>query len=97
MTLELIITGAIALSAACVLLLVAALILAHLVRSTRKALGLHENDYVVSELKDEEKARTTLRDKMTLWFVVTLITTVIYLGYFGPVLLFAAASVSGRP
>ncbi|MGR0159157.1 hypothetical protein [Paenarthrobacter nitroguajacolicus] len=96
MTLELIITGAIVLSAACALLLAATLILAHLVRSTRKALALHDNDYVLSELKDEEKARTTLRGKMNLWFVVMLVFTVLYLGYFGPGLLFAA-SVPGRP
>ena len=60
------------------------------------ALPRYKDDYVVSELLHEEKTRTTLRGKLTLWFLVGLAITVIYLGYFGPVLLFAA-QLPGRP
>lgn len=96
MTLELIVVGAIVLIAVCLLLLVAMLILTLLVRNTRMALPKYKNDYVVSELLHEEETRTTLRGKLTLWFLVGLATVVIYLGYFGPVLLFAA-QLPGRP
>ncbi|PRB44995.1 hypothetical protein CQ020_01800 [Arthrobacter sp. MYb23] len=90
MTLGQIIAVAIVLTAVCLLLLIAILVLTHLVRSTRKSLPLHDNDYVKSELMEEEKARTKLRTKLTGWFLAMLTITVIYLGYYGPVLLFAA-------
>lgn len=90
MTLGLIIAGTIILLTACLFLLLAMLYVTRLVGRTRKALALHDNAHVISELRDEETARTALQGKLALWFMAILPVTVIYLAWFGPVLLFAA-------
>ncbi|WP_155854062.1 hypothetical protein [Paenarthrobacter nicotinovorans] len=90
MTLGLIIAGTIILLTACLFLLLAMLYVTRLVGRTRKSLATHDNAHVISELRDEETARTALQGKLALWFMAILPVTVIYLAWFGPVLLFAA-------